>query len=170
MSYKLIVRNPLPGQKAGLWGRIQAWSAQRPGVMAGVLLAAGGLTGFGAGAGVGMANASHTDTELARQQQELEQVRRQSQQEINALAARLGELQAQANRLNALGERLTEVGKLEDGEFDFQGTPGQGGAEMAGDMPRSELLQGLDEVEQQLAVSGRQLSVMESLLFDLQLE
>src|SRR5690606_27835018 len=170
MSYKLIVRNPQSGQGAGMWGRFQAWGMQRPGAVAGILLAMGAIGGFGAGAGIGLANASHTDTELARQQQELEQVRRQSQQEINALAARLGELQAQANRLNALGERLTEVGKLEDGEFDFQGTPGQGGAEMAGDMPRSELLQGLDEVEQQLAVSGRQLSVMESLLFDLQLE
>ncbi|KAG1580581.1 hypothetical protein G6F46_015494 [Rhizopus delemar] len=38
---------------------------------------------------------------------------------LPALAARLGELQAQATRLNALGERLTQMGKLEDGEFDF---------------------------------------------------
>ncbi|RRN58803.1 M23 family peptidase [Pseudoxanthomonas sp. SGNA-20] len=170
MSYKLIVRNPLSGHKAGLWGRIQAWGVQRPALMSGILLAVGGLAGFGAGAGVGLANASYTDSELARQQQELEQIRRQSQQEINALAARLGELQAQANRLNALGERLTEAGQLEDGEFDFQGTPGQGGAEIARDMPKEELLQGLDEVERQFAASGRQLSVMESLLFDLQLE
>ena len=170
MSYKLIVRNPLSGRQAGLWGRIQAWGVQRPAALAGVLLAAGGLAGFGAGAGMGLANASQTGSELARHQQELEQVRRQSQQEINALAARLGELQAQANRLNALGERLTEAGQLEDGEFDFQGSPGQGGAEVARDMPKEELVQGLDEIERQFAASGRQLSVMESLLFDMQLE
>src|SRR5690606_33124040 len=170
MSYKLIVRNPRPGQGSGLKDRFQAWGAQRPALVAGILLAVGSLAGFGAGAGIGIANASHTGTELARQQQELEQVRRQSQQEINALAARLGELQAQANRLNALGERLTEVGQLEDGEFDFQGSPGQGGAGPVGDMPLEELLQGLDEVERQFAASGKQLAVMEALLFDLQVE
>lgn len=170
MSYKLIVRNPRPGQSAGWRDRFQAWGAQRPALAAGILLAMGSLGGFGAGAGIGLANASHTDSEMARQQTELEQIRRQSQQEINALAARLGELQAQANRLNALGERLTEAGQLEDGEFDFQGVPGQGGAEAARDMPRDELLQGLDEVQAQFAASGRQLGVMESLLFDQQLE
>ncbi len=170
MSYKLIVRNPQSGHAAGWLGRLQAWGAQRPAVVAGLLLAAGGLTGFGAAAGIGVASASHAGGELARQQQELEQVRRQSQQEINALAARLGELQAQANRLNALGERLTEAGKLEDGEFDFQNSPGQGGAEVARDMPLGELVEGLDEVERQFAGSGRQLAVMESLLFDLELE
>ena len=42
---------------------------------------------------------------------------------------RWAQLQAQANRLNALGERLTQVGKLNDGEFDFDQRPGIGGAE-----------------------------------------
>jgi murein DD-endopeptidase MepM/ murein hydrolase activator NlpD len=37
-------------------------------------------------------------------------------------------------------------------------------------MPRDELVAGLDEVQQQFDVSGRQLGVMESLLFDRQLE
>ncbi|HET6395873.1 MAG TPA: M23 family metallopeptidase [Pseudoxanthomonas sp.] len=170
MSYKLIVRNPRAGNAGGWWGRMQGWGAQRPGLMIGAVLATGILVGAGATAGVGMAGTERMESQLARQQRELEQVRRQSQQEINALAARLGELQAQANRLNALGERLTEAGQLEDGEFDFQGAPGQGGAGPVGDMPLSELVQGLDEVERQFAASGQQLSVMESLLFDRQLE
>ena len=134
------------------------------------MLGTGVVLGTGVGVAIGVASAQHTETRLADQQRELEQVKRQSQQEINALAARLGELQAQANRLNALGERLTEAGQLEDGEFDFQGTPGQGGAGIARDMPRDELVAGLDEVQQQFETSGRQLGVMESLLFDRQLE
>ncbi|MCR6686420.1 peptidoglycan DD-metalloendopeptidase family protein [Pseudoxanthomonas sp.] len=138
--------------------------------MLGAVLATGVALGFGASAGVGLAGASQMESRMARQQQELDQVRRQSQQEINALAARLGELQAQANRLNALGERLTEAGQLEDGEFDFQNSPGQGGAEAPRDMPLPELTSGLDDIERQFAASGRQLSVMESLLFDQQLE
>ena len=57
--------------------------------------------------------------QVDQQQAQLDATRRDAQREINALAARLGELQAQANRLNALGERLTRVGQLQDGEFDF---------------------------------------------------
>ena len=59
----------------------------------------------------------------------LETTRREAQREVNALAARLGELQAQANRLNALGDRLTRIAKLGDGEFDFERPVGVGGAE-----------------------------------------
>ena len=170
MSYKFIVRNPRDAHAKGWQGRLQNFGAQRPGLMLGAVLATGVALGFGASAGVGLAGASQVESRMARQQQELEQVRRQSQQEINALAARLGELQAQANRLNALGERLTEAGQLEDGEFDFQNSPGQGGAEAPRDMPLPELTSGLDDIERQFAASGRQLSVMESLLFDQQLE
>lgn len=170
MSYKFIVRNPRDSHANGLAGRATALAARRPALSLALVLTTGVLLGTGAGIGIGMASAQHNATQLAKQQQELEQVRLQSQQEINALAARLGELQAQANRLNALGERLTEAGQLEDGEFDFQGTPGQGGTEAAGDMPLGDLLTGLDEVQAQFEASGRQLGVMESLLFDRQLE
>ena len=170
MSYKFIVRNPRDGRANGIKGRIGAIATQRPGLAFAAVLATGVLLGTGAGVAIGMANAQHTEARLAQQQEELEQVRRQSQKEINALAARLGELQAQANRLNALGERLAEAGKLEDGEFDFQGAPGQGGGGVAGDMPLEDLVAGLDEVQAQFEASGRQLSVMESLLFDRQLE
>jgi len=170
MSYKLIIRNPRAVKAAGVQGRLGQLASQRPGVFFGAVLLAGVALGFGASAGVGLAGASSTQAQLARHQAELEQVRRQSQQEINALAARLGELQAQANRLNALGERLTEAGQLEDGEFDFTGVPGQGGAETPSDMPLEELAAGLDQVQAQFASAGKQLSVMEALLFDQRLE
>ena len=68
--------------------------------------------------------------------------RRDAQREINALAARLGELQAEANRLNALGERLTRIGQLQDGEFDFDKPVGVGGAGPVRDMTKGELRRG----------------------------
>ncbi len=107
---------------------------------------------------------------LDAQQRDLDQARDEAQLEINALAARIGELQAQANRLNALGDRLTRVGKLKDGEFNFSETPGQGGAESASDMPAGDLLAGLEDLQAQFDRSGRQLSVLEALLFDQKLE
>ena len=74
-----------------------------------------------------------------QQEAELAVTRRDAQREINALAARLGELQAEANRLNALGERLTRIGQLQDGEFDFDKPVGVGGAGPVRDMTAAEL-------------------------------
>jgi murein DD-endopeptidase MepM/ murein hydrolase activator NlpD len=93
-----------------------------------------------------------------------------AQREVNALAARLGELQAQANRLNALGERLTQAGQLADGEFDFDKPVAIGGAGPVRDMAPSELRNGMGTLERQFDASGRQLSVLESLLFNRKLE
>ncbi len=47
--------------------------------------------------------------------------------ELTALTGRLGRLQAEMVRLNALGQRLVEVAGLDRKEFDFQKRPPQGG-------------------------------------------
>lgn len=120
--------------------------------------------------GAALAEMARLQARLDHQQQALDQAREDAQLEINALAARVGELQAQANRLNALGDRLTRVGKLKDGEFNFYDTPGQGGAEAAQDVAAADLLHSLEALEAQFADSGRQLSVLEALLFDQKLE
>jgi murein DD-endopeptidase MepM/ murein hydrolase activator NlpD len=108
--------------------------------------------------------------QLLAQRAELKAARADAQRDINAVAARVGELQAQANRLNALGERLTRDGKLSDGEFDFEHQPGMGGAEGSEDMPAGDLLQGLDDLQKKFDSSGRQLTVLESMMYDQQLQ
>jgi murein DD-endopeptidase MepM/ murein hydrolase activator NlpD len=142
----------------------------RPFVSAGLLLATGLIVGLAGRSAMGMAQVSLLQASVDRQQTELEQVRRGAQQEINAMAARLGELQAQANRLNALGERLTRVGQLQDGEFDFNEPVGVGGNDVAYDMRPAELQDGVDQLERQFAASGQQLSVLEALLFNRELD
>jgi murein DD-endopeptidase MepM/ murein hydrolase activator NlpD len=108
--------------------------------------------------------------DLRKQQVELKLAREDAQLEINAVASRVGELQAQANRLNALGERLTRDGKISDGEFNFDRVPGMGGAETAEDMPAGDLLKSLDELQAKFDHSGQQLSVLESMLYNQQLQ
>ncbi|WP_338115835.1 M23 family metallopeptidase [Thiocystis violacea] len=49
--------------------------------------------------------------------------------EVDAMVARLGEMQAQLMRLNALGERLVQMSGLNPEEFDFENPPPQGGPE-----------------------------------------
>lgn len=142
----------------------------RPLASAGILLFAGLVLGFAGRSVAGMAQVSMLQAKADSQQEQLEQVRRGAQQEVNAMAARLGELQAQANRLNALGERLTRVGQLQDGEFDFDEPVGVGGNDAAHDMAPAELNAGVDALEKKFAASGQQLSVLEALLFNRELD
>jgi murein DD-endopeptidase MepM/ murein hydrolase activator NlpD len=49
---------------------------------------------------------------------------------LDALAMRIADLQAHLMRLDALGGRLVEVGKLDDDEFDFAADPPLGGLDV----------------------------------------
>lgn len=139
---------------------------RRPGFAAALLLG----TGLMLGAGIGVGGTLQLRAELVAKQRQVEADRREMQRELNALAARLGELQAEANRLNALGERLTRVGQLQDGEFDFTRPVGVGGDGVVRDMPRAELESGMRTLSEQFSASGEQLTVLEALLFNRQLD
>ena len=139
-------------------------------LVAGLLLAAGVAMGAGARSGVGMVETARLQAQVEAQQGQLDEIRDGAQREVNALAARLGELQAQATRLNALGERLTRVGKLADGEFDFDRDIAIGGAGPVEDMPPAELEGDLALLEAQYDAAGQQLTVLESLLFTRELD
>ena len=143
---------------------------RRPLAALGVLLGAGLLLGAGGRSVVGMAEVETLQAAEATRQAELAKVRRDAQREVNALAARLAELQAQANRLNALGARLTQAGQLQDGEFEFDKPVGQGGAGRASDMPPGELRRRIVLLEGQYRDADTQLSVLESLLFNRELD
>jgi murein DD-endopeptidase MepM/ murein hydrolase activator NlpD len=146
--------------------RLHARSACRPVLAIGLLLGTGLAVGAATGSLVGAARVSSLQATTSAQAGQLDGTRRAAQREVNALAARLGELQAEANRLNALGERLTRIGQLGDGEFDFDKPVGVGGEGPVRDMPAGDLRRGMDTLGLQLTDSGRQLSVLESLLFN----
>jgi murein DD-endopeptidase MepM/ murein hydrolase activator NlpD len=106
-------------------------------------------------------------TALESQQVELATVNEGVDRELNALALRLGELQAQSNRLNALGERLVRIGQIDDGEFDFSDLPALGGPEAGepgGDVYDQDIRASLDSFAARLAEQSQQLGVLESLL------
>ena len=146
--------------------KFRFWSMQRPLAAAGVLLAIGMVCGVSARSVAGLAEVEALQIADAGRKAQLDGVSRDAQHQINALAARLAELQAQANRLNALGARLTQAGQLQDGEFDFEKPVGQGGAGRASNMPPAALRQQLAALEGQYDAADTQLSVLESLLFN----
>ena len=150
--------------------RLHAYSAGRPATAIAVLLVGGVALGAGATQGLNTARMAHLQAGNDAQRAQLDNTRREAQREVNALAARLGELQAETNRLNALGERLTRIGQLGDGEFDFNKPVGVGGEGPVRDMAAGDLRGGMDKLGAQLASSGKQLSVLESLLFNRELD
>lgn len=137
----------------------------------------------GLGGAVTMVVASPHDralTEIRQLRQQVQQqnaqlagVRKDAQRDVDALAVKLGQLQAQSTRLNALGERLTQVGKLDDGEFNFDEQPAVGGVEDTADSGYS-LPQNLDTSINQLAdqfdSQQAQLTALQSLLLDAKIE
>ncbi|HET7267717.1 MAG TPA: M23 family metallopeptidase [Oleiagrimonas sp.] len=103
------------------------------------------------------------------QHQQLTQVRDQAQRSVNALAVKLGQLQAQSVRLDALGMRLAHVGKLDASEFDFDQRPSVGGPEMVGEssyaLPAS-LSAGISQLATRFDTQQAQLRALQDLLLD----
>jgi murein DD-endopeptidase MepM/ murein hydrolase activator NlpD len=63
------------------------------------------------------------------EQAQIAQLRSQMQDKVDALAMRLGLLDASIIRLNALGKRLTAMANINSSEFDFDHDPAVGGPE-----------------------------------------
>jgi len=108
--------------------------------------------------------------ELAQQQTIVDSTRRTLQQNVDALALRIGQMNAHVVRLDALGTRLTQMAGLKDGEFDFTSVPSLGGPEEP--LAATEAMQingvvgALDVLDEQLADRSRQLTVLEDLLLN----
>lgn len=108
-------------------------------------------------------------SELAAQKIKLNKATRKAEDNLNALALRLGQLQAHVIRLDALGERLTTMAKLDKGEFDFEHPPAQGGPDsdaQSAPMQVPDFVSALNELSAELDDRGRQLSVLESLIMN----
>ncbi|MFT4045493.1 MAG: M23 family metallopeptidase [Solimonas sp.] len=106
--------------------------------------------------------------EVEQQRQDLSATRIQAEQNSAALSRRLAELQAHVLRLDAAGQRLTEIAGLDAGEFNFAQPPPVGGPEDASDdasdAPADPVLQSLVSYERQLSDRERQFRVLEDLL------
>ena len=88
---------------------------------------------------------------------------------LNAMAVKLGQMQAQLVRLDALGERLSALAGLKPGEFRFTEAPGRGGA-LSSLPPQGlsmpEFNRQLDWLSRQMENRTDSLGILESQLFD----
>ncbi|MDM3871761.1 peptidoglycan DD-metalloendopeptidase family protein [Porticoccus sp. W117] len=110
--------------------------------------------------------------ELQQQRDTLDSERTEARRRLAALTSKLAEMQARLVRIDALGDRLTDVASLDQGEFDFSRVPALGGPDEAilgggleGGEP-SDLDKLFAQLERQLDDRELQLRMMESMLVD----
>ncbi len=113
------------------------------------------------GSGVGLDKIRMLTDELDAERIAIASTRQQTEDTLDALAIRIGQMNARVIRLDALGRRLTEMADLGDGEFDFDSAPAIGGPE--------EPVSGggyaaVPEVVEMMAVLGGQLDSRETQL------
>jgi murein DD-endopeptidase MepM/ murein hydrolase activator NlpD len=103
----------------------------------------------------------------ARQSEKTETFLREN---LNVLAVKLGEMQAQLVRLDALGDRLASLAGFKPGDFRFSESPGRGGALPAGsavrDLSLVDLKRQVDALSRRLENRSDNLGILENTLFD----
>jgi murein DD-endopeptidase MepM/ murein hydrolase activator NlpD len=104
--------------------------------------------------------------DLATQRADLARIEDSVDEQVGALATRVGQMQAQLLRLDALGRHLTEVAKLKRGEFDFDSPPAVGGPSTgAGESPSVPALDAMiDTLGVQIDDRRRQLTALQNLI------
>lgn len=105
--------------------------------------------------------------EATAQREEISKTREAAEENARALARRIAELQAHVLRLDAAGQRLTQIAGLDKGEFNFDTPPPVGGPEEPADGQEPVLgpvMTSLDNFETQLTDRERQMHVLEDLL------
>ena len=104
---------------------------------------------------------------LEVQRQQVLETKQELQNHLDALATRVGQMNAHVIRLDALGRRLTEMAHLDKGEFNFDSAPAVGGPETLAEgalVTSSDVTSMLDNLTRQIKDREQQLSVLESLI------
>ena len=108
---------------------------------------------------------------LAQQKQEIAGLKQQLQLRIDAMAMRIGEVNAHIIRLNALGKRLTEMADIDSREFDFDRSPPSGGPEGEGVSAQiPDLSTMLAQLEQRADLRESQLAALENVILTRELK
>lgn len=104
---------------------------------------------------------------LSGQKEQVEKTRKEAEAQLSALTLKIAEMQARLVRLDALGERLTVVAHLDEGEFDFSQPPAVGGPESPSTEQSSikpDLLRVIDDLASQIENREQQLETLDSML------
>ena len=94
------------------------------------------------------------------------------QRRVDAVAMRIGQMNAHVIRLDALGKRLTQMANIDNREFDFESQPAVGGPEsdIGAAMQAPDLNSLLNGLEQKISSRDAQLAALENALLSKKLD
>jgi murein DD-endopeptidase MepM/ murein hydrolase activator NlpD len=141
-------------------------------VVAGIVTALGFAGGYwyssSTGSGVSSSELVTLTDELRSARDNIEAIRQENEDTLDAMAIRIAQLNARMIRLDALGSRLTSMADLEDGEFDFNTPPALGGPEeplsTGSNIAVPEVVEAMQSLDTQLDNREAQLGVLESVI------
>lgn len=108
-----------------------------------------------------------------KEQQDIADTKHSVQQQLQALTLKMAALQARLIRLDALGERITAIAKLDKGEFDFSQIPAVGGpvtAAPVANQAQTDIVLIMDRLVERVDNRAQQLEILETLLANRKIE
>jgi murein DD-endopeptidase MepM/ murein hydrolase activator NlpD len=121
-------------------------------------------------AGAAVSSPSDLARLAVRQKAEVEEMRARVQERIDAMAARIGQINAQLVRLDAFGKHLADMASIDSREFDFGFAPAMGGPESGGAKAEDrDLSTMIDSLESDIARREAQMGVLESVMLQREL-
>jgi hypothetical protein len=162
-------------------GRARQFNLAKPLTLGLVLTATAVIVGGAFALGLQLGRGVHRDLALAettrfaalltQQKQEIAGLRQQLQLRIDAMAMRIGAVNAHVIRLNALGKRLTEMADIDSREFDFDRDPPSGGPEGEGVSAQiPDLSTMLTQLERRADLRESQLAALENVILTRELK
>jgi murein DD-endopeptidase MepM/ murein hydrolase activator NlpD len=122
------------------------------------------------GSGVSISEVANLSEDLDAQRDAISVTRQQTEDTLDALAIRIGQMNARVIRMDALGRRLVDMADLSDGEFDFDSEPAFGGPEepyqTGSAVAVPELVSTMQDLDDQLTDREAQLAVLESMIMN----
>ncbi len=106
------------------------------------------------------------ETRVNEQENEIVKTREYVRQHMDVLGRRIGSLQAQVSRINAVEQRIAESSGIDLQDFQFDQDPPVGGSDVAADMDSEEvdIENAIVAIEQELSLRESELSAVDFLL------
>lgn len=131
----------------------------------GTAFAIGVQLGERSGRAIGNAGTGRWVAAMDQEKLQIAELRTQLQERVDAMAMRLGEVNAHVIRLDALGKRLTEMANIDHREMNFDSAPPSGGPETSGVSAQiPDLTNMLDSLERRVDLRDAQLAALENVI------
>ena len=105
------------------------------------------------------------ETRVAEQEQEMQKTRKYVRQHLDVLGSRIGTLQAQVSRINAVEMRIAETSGINLDDFQFEQEPAVGGASLGNkSIEQIDIENAIVSIEKELALRESEIAAVDFLL------